>query len=309
MQIERKSAAVTAPADDEFPGTFEVILSNAEQDRDGESLSQDTWKSLPDHIPFDIDHEMSVRGTVGSGKPSFDASGNLVVKGTFSSLPIAQEVRTLIKEGHITKTSVAFARDKSGVKDGRPEMRELLNGAFVAIPSNRSADILLAKSFTPDDGLKIGATISAINAKHIQAIHDHAAALGAKHGTEPAPDDGSGEDPHVPAKSFGRKDADTSDATDAGNLASATDAAIDQAIDLLDGIDTSKLDPKVAQAIALIHTADAAVDKLLAVMGVPDPDADASKSAAADTKSAAADVSADAIATRALAIVAAGFTY
>lgn len=187
MQIDRKNATVTAPTDDDFPGTFSVILSTPDEDRDGESLSPDTWESLPDHIPFDIDHGMSVLSTVGSGEPRINEKGQLVVDGKFASTDRAQEVRTLVKEGHITKTSVAFRRIKSQKAGKSVETRELLNGAFVNTPANPYADIVMAKS--ADLGIKIGSRNNSTDAKHIQAIHDHAAALGAKHGNEPDPDD------------------------------------------------------------------------------------------------------------------------
>src|SRR5205085_2122006 len=95
---------------------------------------------------FDIDHGMNVASTVGSGVPRIDEeTGNLVVAGTYSSLPRAQEVRTLVNEGHIRTTSVAFMNTKTQ-KDGKTvAARELLNGAFVAVPSNRDALVLASK--------------------------------------------------------------------------------------------------------------------------------------------------------------------
>lgn len=149
MKVTRKEATITSTSDaDEFPGTFEVVLSAPTLDRDGDTLLPDEWKDpLPDHITFDVDHGMSVASTVGSGVPHIDEkTGNLVVNGTFSSLPRAQEVRTLVNEGHIRTTSVAFMTEKQRTKDGKSRsVRELLNGAFVAIPSNREAVILSSK--------------------------------------------------------------------------------------------------------------------------------------------------------------------
>jgi len=106
--------------------------------------------------------------------PTIDPeTGNLIVKGTYSSLPRAQEVRTLVNEGHIRTTSVAFMSEKTE-KDGVTAVkRELLNGAFVAIPSNREALVLSSKS------LKAGARNSSSDAEKIQQIHDLALALGA----------------------------------------------------------------------------------------------------------------------------------
>jgi hypothetical protein len=126
-------------------GSFEAILSTPGTDRDGERLEQDDWKTpLPDRIHIDLDHEMSVAGTVGSAEPFFDTEGNLRIKGTYASTPRAQEVRTLVNEGHITTMSVAFMTDKA-TKDAA-QTRELLNGAFVAVPSNRDAKVLSSKA-------------------------------------------------------------------------------------------------------------------------------------------------------------------
>lgn len=175
MNVVRKDATITN-TDQEGPGSFEVVLSAPTKDRDGETLLPEEWKQpLPKHITFDVDHGMSVASTVGSGVPRLDeATGNLVVSGTYSSLPRAQEVRTLVNEGHIKTTSVAYMEEKSPQKDGKQTVvRELLNGAFVAIPSNREALVLASK------GVKVGARNSAADAEHIQAIHDSAAALGA----------------------------------------------------------------------------------------------------------------------------------
>lgn len=195
MNIIRKDATITSTgADDDFPGTFEVVLSSPAKDRDGDELAAEDWKQpLPEHITFDSDHGMSVATTVGSGTPRIDGDGNMIVSGTFSSLDRAQEVRTLVKEKHIRTTSVAFMSSRS-TKDGKTRVtRELLNGAFVAIPSNRDAVVLSSKSVEE----KAGARHSKSDAERIQAIHDHALALGAK----PADDTGA-EDGATGGKSF-----------------------------------------------------------------------------------------------------------
>ena len=283
MNITRKDATITN-TDDAFPGTFEVILSAPTKDRDGETLLPEEWKMpLPDRITFDADHGMSVASTVGSGVPTLNDAGELKVSGTYSSLARAQEVRTLVNEGHIRTTSVAFMTEKSPQKDGKGTVtRELLNGAFVAIPSNREALVLNSKS---------GARNSAQDAKHMQAAHDSIVAAGATC----AP----------PAKSWAtreevaRKDADTEDQSDPVALISATDAAIDSAIDLFAQVDVTTLPAEVQQAIALIQAADAAADELLDALGIPDPDESTAPPAAADNaaaevaaaKSAAADES------------------
>lgn len=184
VNVIKKDAAIEPLGDaDAMPGQFRVILSAPTEDRDGDTLLPDEWKTpLPEHITFDQDHGMSVATTVGSGKPYINDDGQvpdapkgaLIVDGTYSSLGRAQEVRTLVNEGHITKTSVAFMSVPSTTKSGK-RMRELLNGAFVAVPSNREASILESKSAER----KAGARNNSDDAKRIQDMHDLAGELGA----------------------------------------------------------------------------------------------------------------------------------
>lgn len=289
-----KAAALIQPAEDDADhpnGAFDVILSAESLDRDGDTLKRDEWKQpLPDHIVFDIDHGMNVATTVGSGKPFIDEDGNLRVKGTYSSIPRGQEIRTLVNEGHIRTTSVAFLTEKS-TKDAKPA-RELLNGAFVAIPSNRDALVLSSKALDVEPELKLGARNNANDAKHIQAAHDHMVMLGAQ--CQGGPEDSSGADADAEGGKELAADAATTKAAgddDPGSLASATDAALDQAIELLASVDTSNLPEEVQQAIALILAADSSVDELLDAMDVPDPDEDSTEETDSDAaeKSAASD--------------------
>lgn len=132
---------------DSATGAFEVVLSSPDLDRDGEIIDSGAFDPLPSHITFDVDHGMSTATTVGSGVPVYE-DGLLKVRGTFASIPRAQEVRALVGEGHIRTTSVAYMAPQIEVKDGvRHVVRaELLNGAFVAVPSNRHALVLASKS-------------------------------------------------------------------------------------------------------------------------------------------------------------------
>lgn len=136
-------------ADGDPNGEFDVILSAPTLDRDGEVVDAKVFDPLPNHITFDIDHGMSTATTVGSGVPEYLPDGRLRVKGTYSSIARAQEVRTLVREGHIRTTSVAFMGAVREEKDGVQHIvkAELLNGAFVPIPSNRESVVLSAKSF------------------------------------------------------------------------------------------------------------------------------------------------------------------
>lgn len=149
----------------EGPGEFEVILSAPTLDRDGEVIDSNAFDPLPDHITFDTDHGLSVATTVGSGVPRYE-DGVLKVTGTYSSIPRAQEVRTLVAEGHIRTTSVAFMAPKREVKDGVPHVTraELLNGAFVPVPANREAVVLAAKSAVARESV-LSALVSILEAE------------------------------------------------------------------------------------------------------------------------------------------------
>jgi hypothetical protein len=140
---------------DDPNGSFEAILSAATLDRDGEIIDAKAFEPLPDRIPIDIDHGMTVATTVGSGVPFYD--GDLLkIKATFSSISRAQEIRTLVTEGHIDRMSVTFMGAARSEKDGVPHVTkaELLNAAFVPIPSNREAAVLVAKAFASTEGEK-----------------------------------------------------------------------------------------------------------------------------------------------------------
>lgn len=194
-------------ADGDPNGEFDVILSAPTLDRDGEVIDAKVFEPLPDHITFDIDHGMSTATTVGSGVPEYLDDGRLRVRGTYSSIPRAQEVRTLVREGHIRTTSVAFMSAVREEKDGVPHIvkAELLNGAFVPIPSNRESIVLSSKSYAE----RVAVDEKATKADRLQSIHDLAVANGAACGgekraapeqdTTPAPETPSDEDGKSPA--------------------------------------------------------------------------------------------------------------
>ena len=131
-------------------GSFEAVLSAPTLDRDGEIIDAYAFEPLPDHIMIDVDHAMSVEKTVASGRPFYDDDGILRFEGTFASTSLAQDVRTLVNEGHIRTLSVAFMNGlyEEDRDDGRMHVRkgELLNAGIVGIPSNRQAVITASKA-------------------------------------------------------------------------------------------------------------------------------------------------------------------
>lgn len=173
-------------------GEFEAILSTPTVDRDGEIIDPKAFEPLPDYIPIDIDHSMSVSTTVGSGVPYYDGDV-LKFRGSFASTALGQEVRTLVVEGHVRKMSVAFmnARREVDPDDERVHIRqaELLNAAIVPIPSNREADIVAAKA----------SDMKATKAERLQQIHDLAVANGAECKHAPAAEEKSTDTDPEPA--------------------------------------------------------------------------------------------------------------
>lgn len=82
------------------------------------------------------------------------------------------------------------------------------------------------------------------------------------------------------AKRFAKALAEEAgDDESAADLASGIDAALDEAIDLFASVDNTTLDTNVQQGINLVKAADAAVDSLLEVLGLPDPDESSATSA------------------------------
>lgn len=183
MDLVKKAVGLVDTVETDSPnGAFEVVLSAATLDRDGEIIDSRAFDPLPDHVPFDIDHGMTVQTTVGSGQPYYADDGSLRVKGTFASTPLAQEVRTLVAEGHIRTTSVTFmaAERVTDEKSIDHVVRaELLNGTFTPVPSNREAVVLSSKALHAAVDEKVGARNSASDSANIQAAHDAMVSVGA----------------------------------------------------------------------------------------------------------------------------------
>jgi HK97 family phage prohead protease len=185
MIVTKALVAVESVEDSaEFPnGGFELILSDPSEDRDGETVEPGAFNPLPDHIAMDIDHGMSVATTVGSGIPTYNDAGQLVVRGGFASTSLAQDTRALVREGHVRTASVAMivkTKTKAAGGGNRITKAELLNGAFTPVPSNTNARILSSKSLEGAEMLmKEGKRNSSTDQDNLQAAHDALVALGA----------------------------------------------------------------------------------------------------------------------------------
>lgn len=172
-------AEVKPVEDAENPnGEFVLILSKDNLDRDSENLWADEWMHpLPSKIHMDSDHAfakgLSVPYTVGSGVPSINEDGDLIVRGSYAGTPHGQLTRQLVNEGHIWQASVAYQTHT--LDDGRI-VRELLNGTFTGVPANPQAVVLTSKAARSVD--HNGGEIN--GDELIEAIHDASVALGAK---------------------------------------------------------------------------------------------------------------------------------
>jgi hypothetical protein len=205
LQTKRAQASVT-PGDN---GEFDLVLSNATIDREGESIPAGSWvQPLPATIPINANHSADVSDIVGSGVPWIDSAGNLRVRGAFASTPLGQKIRTLVNEGHLRSVSVEMLRRKdanSGVV-----VNELVGGAFVNIPANPTAVVLASKAMEDDtppewfltrlretlmgetDAMTMVTKAAGGDAAMVTAIHDAAVHLGAQClAAPPDVDDGS----------------------------------------------------------------------------------------------------------------------
>ncbi|WP_197507404.1 phage major capsid protein [Mycobacterium sp. 852002-50816_SCH5313054-b] len=178
MRAVSKSLAQVRPVESEHPnGEFELILSDGSADRDGEQLKAADWETpLPNKIHLDSDHAwangMSVPLTVGSGRPSFDSHGRIVVRGVYAGTAHGQLVRQLVNEGHLWQASVSYLEHKQ--PNGRVT-RELLNGTFCGVPSNPNAVVISSKSFEGGKMLnqaQIDAGFKALDASAQAALAD-----------------------------------------------------------------------------------------------------------------------------------------
>jgi HK97 family phage prohead protease len=214
MNIDTKAFTVDIKMDegDLADGEFLSIMSAPTLDRDGEIIDTNAFAPLPEKITVDIDHDMSVRSIVASGRPYYDNDGLLKIRGQFASTALAQDVRTLVREGHVDRMSVTFraARREIG-EDGVTHIRgaELLNVAFVAVPSNREAAVLAAKSI--DDLTSDGDLAQAVEAMRSEIAELRAAVAELAPETFPeAPEaapveDAAGDEPAVDERAADRQ--------------------------------------------------------------------------------------------------------
>lgn len=165
MDLKMKSVNATiedtSSSADEFPGTFTVELSNETTDRDGDTLKAADWElPLPDRITFVNDHTHKMSSVVGSAVPEL-VGDRIVCKGDWGETATAQDTRKIAP--HVPYVSVAYAEKSNG-------KRELINGAFVVVPSNPTARLLASKSVDGDFDAETKAFVAGVVSETVQAI-------------------------------------------------------------------------------------------------------------------------------------------
>lgn len=131
----------TKSSSDSDSGTFKVIVSTADVDRQGESVSQAGWdlsfyKSNP-VVLWAHDYASLPIGVC----TSIDVKdGKLVAEGKFAPAdanPLAQQIRKLYDLGMVNTTSVGFIpKEFDQSRDGVISKSELLEFSFVPVPAN-----------------------------------------------------------------------------------------------------------------------------------------------------------------------------
>lgn len=133
--------AKTKSSNDGDSGSFRVIISTADVDRQGESVDQTGWDlSFYKSNPIVLwAHDYGSLPIGMCTKIEVDA-GKLIAEGKFApeeANPFAQKVRKLYDLGMINTTSVGFIPKEFNMeKDGVISKSELLEFSFVPVPAN-----------------------------------------------------------------------------------------------------------------------------------------------------------------------------
>lgn len=125
-------------------GAWSAIVSAPTLDRDGDVIDAGAFNPLPPRVPV---HDRHFGDLVGSARPYYQGL-ELAIDGVFASTPKAQDMRTLVLEGHLTTMSVVFLRPKTRHVDGVRHITsaELLAVDWAPIPSNLDTAVLVARS-------------------------------------------------------------------------------------------------------------------------------------------------------------------
>lgn len=156
--------AKLADIDGEHRVTF--IASSPNEDRDYERVNIGTYRlplkggghirvsDLPIDgetnvdIPLLLDHDLyQVEKVIGSVRRAFYANGNLVFEAGLSSRPLAQEMFTLLEEGHLDNAfSIQYRDFNHEIATNTDSDGEIIEVSLVTRGSNMDAQVLAVKS-------------------------------------------------------------------------------------------------------------------------------------------------------------------
>lgn len=114
-----------------LPGAFKKTLAH--------------WQQSGRKIPLLVDHKLSTDGVVGSIDHAREDQVGVKVRASFSSITKAQDIRTLMLEGHLGGMSFTYEprRSRPGMKDGQKvrylEEVRLFEGTITPFPMNTLA--------------------------------------------------------------------------------------------------------------------------------------------------------------------------
>lgn len=150
MDAHLKATVTSTGTADDGAGTFEAVASTSTVDREGESIAPGAFEPLPQTVPLFYQHDwMDKALPVGSAVPFYDVDRKLKLRGRFADTPRAQELRKLVRDGHVKAMSVGFVNGKRRRKgDGTSEVTkgDLIEVSFTSIPVNPTALVTSSKA-------------------------------------------------------------------------------------------------------------------------------------------------------------------
>lgn len=200
----------------------------------------------------------------------------------FADVPRARQCFSQLKSGSMDEFSFGFAREEWSYVDGYaedaefPGATEILTRARLdevspvlvgAVPNTALLSTRSAERMQRSDAAMLLTRVAA----GAMPLSDALRALEAAPMTDPTP---TRADALTPATDAATTTDDEATEPTVSSVASGIDAAVDQMLTLLDGVDLTTLPQEVQDALALVEPLDTLADDLLDILGVEDPDED-----------------------------------
>lgn len=119
-------------------GTIQFVATDETMDRQGESLSIDSWdlKNFKKAPRLLVNHDYNVQSIVGAVKNIHTKGKQLVFEPIFHGITeLAKNTEKMVREGYLNTVSVGFIP----TGEGEEQSNELLEVSLVAVPANPSA--------------------------------------------------------------------------------------------------------------------------------------------------------------------------